>query len=96
MNETADKPPVTSYIGNALGVARTLETYGLDGEAILAEVGLDVNTAASFDARVPGNLVHEALIRHIPGDSKKQLIGPLRLETGREGQGTQKGKGRER
>ena len=68
MNETAGTPPVTSYIGTALGVARTLETYGLDGEAILAEVGLDVNTAPSFDARVPGNLVHEALIRHIPGD----------------------------
>ena len=68
MIETAEKPPVTSYIGNALGVAKTLDTYGLDGAAILSEVGLDVNTAPSFDARVPGNLVHEALNRHIPGD----------------------------
>ena len=68
MSETAEQPAVTSYIGNALGVAKTLDTYGLDGAAILAEVGLDVNTTPSFDARVPGNLVHEALIRHIPGD----------------------------
>ena len=68
MNETAETPPVTSYIGNALGIAKTLETYGLDGGATLAEVGVDVNTAPSFDARVPGNLVHEALLRHLPGD----------------------------
>jgi hypothetical protein len=33
MIETAEKPPVTSYIGNALGVAKTLDTYGLDGAA---------------------------------------------------------------
>lgn len=68
MNETAEKPPVTSYIGNALGVAKTLDTYGLDGTATLAEVGVDVNTVPGFDARVPGNLVHEAIIRHIPDD----------------------------
>ena len=52
MNETAEQPPVTSYIGNALGVAKTLDTYGLDGAAILAEVGVDVNATPSFDARV--------------------------------------------
>jgi AraC-like DNA-binding protein len=68
MSEPAEHPPVTSYIGNALGVAKTLDTYGLDGAAVLAEVGLDVNSTPSFDARVPGNVVHEALIRHIPGD----------------------------
>jgi AraC-like DNA-binding protein len=68
MSETAENPPVTSYIGNALGIARALDAYGLDGAAVLAEVGVDVNATPSFDARVSVNLMHEALIRHIPGD----------------------------
>ena len=72
MAEPAENRPLTSYIGNALGIAKTLEAYGLDGAAVLAEVGVDVNTAPSFDTRVPVNLMHEALARHIPG-----VIDPL-------------------
>lgn len=68
MSKTADSQPVTSYVGNALGIAKTLDAYGLDGAAVLAEVGVDVNATPSFDARVPLNLMHEALIRHIPGE----------------------------
>ena len=68
MSGTAEDPPITSYIGNALGIARALDAYGLDGAAVLAEVGVDVNAAPSFDARVPVDLMHEALIRHIPGE----------------------------
>lgn len=66
MNETAVSSAVTSYIGNALGIAKTLDTYGLDGAATLCELGVDVNSAPHFDARVPGDLVHQCLLRHLP------------------------------
>jgi len=68
MAETAENPPVTSYIGNALVIAKTLDAYGLDGATVLAEAGVDVNAAPCFDTRVPVNLMHEALVRHIPND----------------------------
>ena len=64
MSKTAEDPPVTSYIGNALVIAKALDTYGLDGAAALAEVGVDVNDAPTFDTRVPVDLMHEAIIRH--------------------------------
>src|SRR5210317_1139717 len=67
MSETAETPAVTSYIGNALGIAKTLDTYGLDGAATLLEMGVDVNSAPHFDARVPGDMVHQALLHHLPG-----------------------------
>lgn len=68
MGETAASTPLTSYIGNALAIAKTLDTYGLDGAGTLAELGVDVYTTPKFDVRVPVNLVHAALMRHIPGD----------------------------
>ena len=68
MSNLAADPPLTSYIGNALCIAKTLDAYGLDGTAVLAATGVDVNAAPAFDTRVPVNLMHEALIRHIPHD----------------------------
>lgn len=68
MSETVSNPPVTTYIGSAISLAKTLDAYGVDGAATLAEVGIDVNTTPGFDARVPSNLLHEALIRHLPDD----------------------------
>ncbi len=73
MEDTADLPPFTSYIGNALGIAKTLNAYGLDGAAVLAEAGVDVNLAPTFDARVSVSLIHEAIIRHI--DDLDPLFG---------------------
>jgi AraC-like DNA-binding protein len=67
MSESESNPPLTSYIGNAIGIAKALDSYGLDGAATLAEVGVDVNATPGFDARVPVNLLHAALMRHIPG-----------------------------
>jgi AraC-like DNA-binding protein len=68
MSDTVSRVPLTSYIGNAIGIAKTLDSYGLDGAATLAEVGVDVNATPGFDARVPVNLLHAALMRHLPGD----------------------------
>lgn len=67
MTETAETPAVTSYIGNALGIAKTLDTYGLNGAATLFEMGVDVNSSPHFDARVPGDMMHQALLHHLPG-----------------------------
>jgi len=66
MDNTGSAAPVTSYIGNAIGIAMTLDAYGLDGTATLAEAGVDVTSTPGFDSRVPLNLLHAALIRHVP------------------------------
>ena len=34
MSDTVSSPPFTSYIGNAIGIAKTLDSYGLDGAAL--------------------------------------------------------------
>jgi AraC-like DNA-binding protein len=66
--------PATSYIGSVLGVEQAMEAYGLDGVAVLAEVGIDLDTTPSFDARIPVSLVHQAIRLHA-GDELDPLFG---------------------
>lgn len=66
MTESADNPSLTSYIGSALGVAKTLDFYGIDGTAALADVGVDVNAVPGFDTRISMQLLHEALNNYVP------------------------------
>ena len=74
MTESVSRPPVTSYIGSVLGIEKAMEAYGLDGVAVLAEVGIDLDATPSFDARIPVSLVHEAIRRHA-GDELDPLFG---------------------
>jgi AraC-like DNA-binding protein len=64
MSETASSASATSYIGNVLGVARTMDAYGLNGTVTLIEAGVDVHATPGFDARVPTNLLHKALLNN--------------------------------
>ncbi|MFK8047034.1 MAG: AraC family transcriptional regulator ligand-binding domain-containing protein [Halioglobus sp.] len=72
MSDTVPDSPHTSYIGSVICIARTLDGYGLDGTAALAEAGIDIHSTPAFDARVPVGLLHKAVIAQ--GGSK---IDPL-------------------
>ena len=72
MSDTASDTPHTSYIGSVICVAKTLDAYGLNGTAALADAGIDIDSTPAFDARVPVGLLHQALIAQ--GGSK---IDPL-------------------
>jgi AraC-like DNA-binding protein len=74
MIESAENRSLTSYIGSALGVAKTLDLYGIDGSAALAEVGIDVDAVPGFDTRIPMRVLHDALSNHIP-DGVDPLFG---------------------
>jgi AraC-like DNA-binding protein len=64
MSDTVSKTSHTSYIGNVINVAKTLDSYGVDGTRALIEAGIDVNSTPAFDARVSTGLLHKALVAH--------------------------------
>ena len=64
MADSDSKSGVTSYIASVQGVLQTLDSYGLDGKAIFAEIGVNFDETPSFDSRVSYPLIHRALIRH--------------------------------
>jgi len=63
MKEEVAAVPATSYIGTVLSIAQLLKAYGVDGNAVLAEAGIDVNAAPGFKDRVPADLLHDTLIK---------------------------------
>jgi len=66
MSESAENPALSSYIGSALGVAKTLDLYGIDGTAALAKVSIDVDAVPSFDTRICMRQLHRALNNYVP------------------------------
>ena len=62
MSVSSEPEQPTSYIASVIGVAKALDSYGLDGTATLAEAGIDVDHTPAFDARVPTNVLHHAII----------------------------------
>ena len=52
----------TSYIATVIAVAKAMDSYGLNGTATLAEAGLDISQTPPFDARVPTDLLHRAIV----------------------------------
>ncbi len=62
----------TSYIGSVLGVAHTLESYGLDAREILAEVGIDIDATPGFNERVPTDILSTAI-----ANAAKDKLDPL-------------------
>ena len=62
MSVSSEAEQPTSYIATVIAVAKAMDTYGIDGTATLVEAGIDVNRTPPFDARVPTNLLHRAII----------------------------------
>jgi len=62
MSVSSEAGQPTSYIATVIGVAKAMDSYGLDGTAALTEAGIDVAHTPPFDARVPTNLLHQAII----------------------------------
>ncbi|MEP4149243.1 MAG: AraC family transcriptional regulator ligand-binding domain-containing protein [Halioglobus sp.] len=62
MSDTVPDTPHTSYIGSVICVAKTLDSYGLDGTAALSGAGIDINSTPAFDARVPVGMFHRGII----------------------------------
>ncbi len=74
MSDRVSPTPHTSYSGSVINAARTLEFYGIDARATLADAGIDMDATPAFDARVPTSVLHNALISHA-GREIDPLIG---------------------
>jgi AraC-like DNA-binding protein len=72
MSDTVLDSPHTSYIGSVICIAKTLDAYGFDGTAALVEAGIDIHATPAFDARVPVNLLHRAVI-----EKGGRTVGPM-------------------
>lgn len=60
VSSQAEQP--TSYIATVIAVARAMDSYGINGTAALADAGIDIEQTPAFDARVPTNLLHNAIL----------------------------------
>ncbi len=72
MSDNRPGTGVTNYMGSIRGIAETLDSLGMDAQAILLEAGIKPSDLAATDTRVPLSAMSEVISRAASSE-----LGPL-------------------